>query len=424
MRFAYHMNLILAQEKRSLKVWKWWPFRRKKKAESQNTEENTAESVTESQKSAVDTDTTTDTDVAGGEPDGDPVSENVTGEAAVEDKAEETSGEGLADGTAEADAETAAETAEAAAEAETTDEDNADSDEDDDTEGVDDGEGTENSGEEFHEPKKSLYDWVSKKPKKRPRTVKVKKVPVVLSDTVTLGEGRTKICTPIAGATDDEVLEQAKAAAAAEPDLVEWRADYYEHITNVSDADALVKKLAETLGSLPILFTYRSSNEGGRGRTDSKTYESVALWAAGRPEIAIIDIEGLASAYDAEVLVRHIHEAGKPVIGSAHFFKSTPKKRELIDIFDRLQRTGADVLKVAAMPEKSRDVLRIMNVTKDVDSEVPCPLITISMGDLGKITRISGSVTGSCMTFGVAAAATAPGQMSVADLKNVMQQVQ
>ncbi|MGI6111665.1 MAG: type I 3-dehydroquinate dehydratase [Bilifractor sp.] len=272
------------------------------------------------------------------------------------------------------------------------------------------------------EKHRSLYDRSCGHGKKR-KTPKIEKIPVVLNDRVTLGDGDTKICVPLSGSTDDELEDQARSALQAGADVVEWRADYYEAVCNVDASAAALKKIHEILGDIPVLFTYRTSREGGKGCTDGDTYSAVALWAAEQPEIALIDIEGLSGEYDAEILVKKVKELGKPVIASAHFFDRTPKKNELVDIFGCLQRTGADILKVAVMPEKSRDVLRMMDVSREMDSSTSCPLITIAMGDLGKITRVSGNLTGSCMTFGTAGAATAPGQMTVEKLRRVMEEI-
>ena len=43
-----------------------------------------------------------------------------------------------------------------------------------------------------------------------------------------IGEGIPKICVPITGVSKKEILTQAKQAFEAGPDLVEWRADFYE----------------------------------------------------------------------------------------------------------------------------------------------------------------------------------------------------
>jgi 3-dehydroquinate dehydratase-1 len=45
------------------------------------------------------------------------------------------------------------------------------------------------------------------------------------------------------------------------------------------------------------------------------------------------------------------------------------------------------------------------------------PFIALSMGSLGMVSRISGILTGSCLTFGTAGEASAPGQPDAKRLK-------
>ena len=50
--------------------------------------------------------------------------------------------------------------------------------------------------------------------------------------------------------------------------------------------------------------------------------------------------------------------------------------------------------------------------TREAADTVSCPVITMSMGAMGVISRVSGRLTGSCMTFGSAGRASAPGAAS------------
>ena len=48
------------------------------------------------------------------------------------------------------------------------------------------------------------------------------------------------------------------------------------------------------------------------------------------------------------------------------------------------------------------------------------PIITMSMGKLGIVSRICGSVFGNAMTFGAAKQASAPGQIEVTKLNDIL----
>ena len=270
---------------------------------------------------------------------------------------------------------------------------------------------------------RSLYEWRREKPAKSPKPVKAVKKPVHLKNGVILGEGLPKICVPLTGTGKDELEAQAREAAAASPDLVEWRADYFEDLGDVEKVAEVLMSLQEILGETPILFTIRTKREGGNGQLTPEEYRSLLLYAAGRPEVSLVDIEGLNPEINTELLISEVHQLGMPVIASWHNFSRTPKKPELDLVFDRLSRTGADVLKVAVMPKKAKDVLRLMSVTEEKNRQFPSPLVTMAMGDLGRLSRVSGRITGSVLTFGIVGDASAPGQLPVEELRKMLRAI-
>ena len=277
--------------------------------------------------------------------------------------------------------------------------------------------------DEKEKAQRSLYDWHRAKKSKSSKQVKAVKKPVPLKNGMVLGEGLSKICVPITGKDRAAIEAQAGRIAAEKPDIVEWRADYFDDLCDEAKIAEVLMMLQDILGDIPVLFTIRTKREGGMGQMTAEKYRSLILFAAGRPEVSLIDIEGLNPEVNTELLISQVHELGMPVIASFHDFKKTPKKPELDLIFDRLERTGADVLKVAVMPKKPRDVLRLMSMTEEKNRSVSCPLVTMAMGDLGKISRVSGKITGSAMTFGSVGDASAPGQFPVGELRHLMEMI-
>lgn len=76
---------------------------------------------------------------------------------------------------------------------------------------------------------------------------------------IVLGEGLPKIAVPNVGVTGEEILASAKEVAAAKPDLMEWRIDYYE--AGIKDNEKLIaaaKALCDEVGELPILAKLRT----------------------------------------------------------------------------------------------------------------------------------------------------------------------
>ncbi|EOB1380460.1 type I 3-dehydroquinate dehydratase, partial [Enterococcus hirae] len=134
-------------------------------------------------------------------------------------------------------------------------------------------------------------------------------------------------------------------------------------------------------------------------------------------DLELEKIESLEKELLAEIKQRNI-----PMIISSHNFKETPADPVLLYQLNMMEHLGADIGKIAVMPHNERDVLRLMELTRRARAFVSMPLITMSMGQLGMISRLSGNLTGSVMTFGALTSekASAPGQITVKELKSII----
>src|SRR5690625_7156169 len=74
----------------------------------------------------------------------------------------------------------------------------------------------------------------------------------------------------------------------------------------------------------------------------------------------------------------------KKIILSYHNFKQTPNDDVLIEKVVKMAGLRADHAKIAVMPNKQRDVFRLLELTQQLTSEVSIPLTTMSMGDIGR----------------------------------------
>ena len=80
---------------------------------------------------------------------------------------------------------------------------------------------------------------------------------------IEIGSGVPKICVPIVGVTKDEIIAEAKTFDSIPVDVVEWRVDWFEGVFEFDKVEDVLKDLREALGETPILFTFRTSKEGG-----------------------------------------------------------------------------------------------------------------------------------------------------------------
>lgn len=236
---------------------------------------------------------------------------------------------------------------------------------------------------------------------------------------IVLGEGLPKIAVPNVGVTEEEILASAKEIAAAKPDIMEWRIDYYE--AGIKDNEKLIataKALRDVVGELPILVTFRTKNEGGVLELGEDEYlDLVATVVTNRLGDAV-DIELFHDEERVKDLVKQAHNYNVVVIMSNHDFEKVPAKDVIEFRLKKMADLGADVPKLACMPHSADDVLTLLSATNDARKAIASPIITMAMADLGKVSRIAGQVFGSCLSFGAVGKTSAPGQLSIEDLRN------
>ncbi|HJH29900.1 MAG TPA: type I 3-dehydroquinate dehydratase [Methanosarcinaceae archaeon] len=217
----------------------------------------------------------------------------------------------------------------------------------------------------------------------------------------------------VVAAISETPIETARSAKMLGADILEIRLDLL-NITTSHDAIKLVNDI-KSATNLPHIATNRSQSEGGKW---SGTEED-------RIEL-LIDILELVDAVDIELsadedvrnrVVQSAKNAGKTVIVSSHDFNRTPAVDQMKKTLDDCFNAGANIAKLAVMPESMQDVLNLLQVTHDSKA----PVCTISMGDLGKHSRIVASCYGSVLTYGSVGDAVAPGQLRVDELKTVME---
>ena len=242
---------------------------------------------------------------------------------------------------------------------------------------------------------------------------------------IKIGEGIPKICVPVTGVTKEEIINEAETVRSlAQADLVEWRADWYEHVTDTGKAVGVLKDLRAVLKDLPVLFTFRTAKEGGEKEIDPQAYADLNKEAARCRYADLVDVELFTGDDAVKEIVQAAHACGVKAVASNHDFNKTPDKDEMIKRLCKMQELGADILKIAVMPQSRKDVLTLLAATEEMyRKHADRPLITMSMGGTGVISRVCGEVFGSAVTFGAAKKASAPGQINVEDLAQVLLQL-
>ena len=238
---------------------------------------------------------------------------------------------------------------------------------------------------------------------------------------VMIGEGIPKICVPIVGTTGEEILDAAEDIAGTAADIVEWRADWYEDIFRFDRTKETLAYLRSVLGDIPLLFTFRTAGEGGARAVEKDEYVEFNRKICGTGMADLVDVEAFTGDEAVADVIRTAHENGVRVIGSNHDFQKTPGKDEILSRLRRIQEMGADIPKIAVMPRSKKDVLILLEATEEMYREyADRPFITMSMAGDGVVSRICGEVFGSAVTFGAYGKASAPGQLEVEQLSQIL----
>lgn len=225
-------------------------------------------------------------------------------------------------------------------------------------------------------------------------------------------ERQLVIATALTDGAPSGQARQARLAQEQGAEAAELRADLLADPAQVRAALTAVRAAS----SLPLLLTYRSATEGGKGAGHGQGYEDyLASLLQLRPAVAAVDIEMACPA--SKALVAEAKAGGYDVVGSYHDFTATPSAAQITQKLAQITAAGADITKVAYMPRTAQDVAALRHAAHDFAGAYPHqPLIAISMGQLGAPSRTD---LVNCLTFATIAdgTASAPGQATIAHVR-------
>lgn len=242
---------------------------------------------------------------------------------------------------------------------------------------------------------------------------------VIVKNKVFGGE-RILTCIPLVAGNKEILLSQAREVCNLKPDIIEWRADYFE---TVSDAKSVVDglmDLSRIIGETPLIFTLRHHREGGQARLTQEKRLEIIRESINTGHVDILDVEIINGSNFINIVKSFIIEKDTKLILSYHNFNETPDEGFMLDMIKKGESLGADIVKIAVMPQNHGDVLRLLGVTYRSRNIIDTPLISMSMGDIGVVTRVIGGLFGSDMTFAMGKEPSAPGQIPIGDINTVL----
>jgi len=215
------------------------------------------------------------------------------------------------------------------------------------------------------------------------------------------------IAVPLSDKDFKKKIRKAKELGA---DIIEYRVDAFQNL-DLSHIREVIT-YGNSLG-LKAILTIRKPEEGGFKEIKDRLFYYENLIDL----VDFVDVELKSKEEEIKKVKELTEKFKKKLIISYHNFSKTPEKEEIEKIFNEIKSNGANIAKVALMANNKEDVSRLLCVV----SSQEIPTIAISMGELGKISRIAGSFFNSIITFCSLEDSFAPGQMSITELKKLLE---
>jgi len=236
-----------------------------------------------------------------------------------------------------------------------------------------------------------------------------------------IGGPELLVCVPLLAAERSDLFREAATIKRLDPDLLEWRIDSYVHAQDINDSLDTLSELRMQFSNTPLIFTCRIYSEGGLKKLTSYQRQRLLTAAIESGNLDIVDIELCNDADFVQSIMETAGNSGVRVILSYHNFEMTPDETFIFDTLLKARDLGADIAKVAVMPKGYHDVLTLLGATLKARRQgLKIPAITISMGPQGRLSRISGGLFGSDITFAGGSTSSAPGQMPIELLRQAM----
>lgn len=235
-----------------------------------------------------------------------------------------------------------------------------------------------------------------------------------------IGKGKPLVCVPVMESSKEEILRETRRLEEAHTEMIEWRVDAFENVESPNAIREILNEMKHIIKESILVYTFRSKNQGGCKALSAADIYDIHQVAAESDVVDFIDVEYF-EAKNPQKEIAMLREMGAYVIASHHDFEQTPDTEVIRMLLEQIRESGADVVKLAVMPQNMWDVLHLLEETNRFhENHQDHPLITMSMGAKGGISRVAGEFFGSCVTFGAGGQASAPGQLPVKQLEEIL----
>ncbi len=242
------------------------------------------------------------------------------------------------------------------------------------------------------------------------------------------------ICIPVPVETNEihQLKKEIEELLKLRPNIIEFRLDYIKDIESLTTH--FLKELLTFIGvKIPVIFTFRKFSEGGKLDIENKKrYDIINQVINLSPTYVDIEMDN-----DDEFLQNAIQKASNKnvkIIFSYHNFDKTPDYETVIEILSKF-KAKFDKLTVNLEKSPSNYLIKLIFYAKNFeDNIIPLricrelgtenqKIISFCMGELGILSRIFCLKAGSYLTYGSYKEQTAPGQISITIIREILKYV-
>ena len=240
------------------------------------------------------------------------------------------------------------------------------------------------------------------------------------------------VAIPIKSGNVKENEEIIKRVLESNPDLIEFRFDYIDEISELTPD--FVKSLLDLVRpNILSIFTFRDPSEGGQCELNKEQRTKIIkLLIKAQPEY--FDIEMNTEIENLRDIINFANENEVKLIFSYHDFDKTPSLEVATSIFEKfkdklLNNHLVDFLtfkkityKLIFTAKNFEDNLIPIKLCRDIsEKEKEQGIISFCMGELGIFSRITCVKFGSLLTYGSLEDKTAPGQINIEKIREIHQ---
>lgn len=222
------------------------------------------------------------------------------------------------------------------------------------------------------------------------------------------------ICVAISADDSQSATIKSESAIQAGANYIEIRIDHFKNPLSAK-INELIKQI-----NTKLILTVRKQDEGGQYQFDEHTRLKLLRDCITAKPYAI-DLESSIEADQLLILIQLAKANQVKVILSFHDFQKTPELDFMKKFISDATKLSVDFVKIIGTAITLQDNLKMLSLPQ-IAKENNIQLIAFTMGQKGTISRILSPIFGAAFTFAALDKPTAPGQISIREMKQYLEQ--